>query len=520
MPLTVLTDQNVRDVLNTLTRDDVFSLHRSLADGLHNYSTAEAPEDSGCCASNQPSRISIRLRDGATTLFMPATSDAGIGCKVVTLQDSATPSDNSSSNSLSLPSRSSISSSHASISSGRSSSPSNSESTRSGRSDTFSSERGSTSSRTSRSNSRPSTPVAKIINPKDPLPDLDDRTATSPQGTLTLLTPTGQPRALISASTLTAFRTALSTTLLLKLRHHAHTLTVFGAGNQAYWHILLTLIILGPTKLHHLNVINRDFTRAQRLFMSLAKCPNKDVQDAFMGGKLRPGILTPEYGEYDRLLKEQVRAADILYCCTPSTKPLFPGSHLTSTEGRRKARYVAAVGSYKPHMQELPTEVLLQAVTGPEEGHPHRPHIHHKAAGEGGAVIVDSIEGAMKESGEIIKAGIRGRGVVELGELVMLKRSYWAEKAEREAQAHREREQKGTSKASGGGHGLGHLFHRQHKDHPPESDVIPDGGLKDWLARGNVVYKSVGIGLMDVVVGLELVKLAEERGIGTHVEDF
>lgn len=240
-----------------------------------------------------------------------------------------------------------------------------------------------------------------------------------------------------------------------------------------------------------------------------------------MGGKLRPGILTPEYKEYERLLKEQVRAADILYCCTPSTEPLFPAGYLVNTEGRRKGRYIAAVGSYKPHMQELPVEVLQQAVRGPaESGQHHRPHLHHKAAGEGGAVVVDSIEGAMREAGEVIKSGIGGDGVVELGELAMLKRSHWLEKLEKEERERNRKEREGVGREGGGGHGLGHLFHRhEHRDNHKD-ELIQDGGLHDWLARGNVIYKSVGIGLMDVVVGMEVVKLAEERGIGTHIQDF
>jgi len=40
------------------------------------------------------------------------------------------------------------------------------------------------------------------------------------------------------------------------------------------------------------------------------------------------------------------------------------------------------------------------------------------------------------------------------------------------------------------------------------------------LSEGNVVYKSVGMGLMDLVVGGELIKLAVEKGIGTTIREF
>ena len=47
-----------------------------------------------------------------------------------------------------------------------------------------------------------------------------------------------------------------------------------------------------------------------------------------------------------------------------------------------------------------------------------------------------------------------------------------------------------------------------------------NSGLKEWLTRGNVIYKSVGLGLMDVVVGNGLVDFARERKIGTTIQDF
>lgn len=40
------------------------------------------------------------------------------------------------------------------------------------------------------------------------------------------------------------------------------------------------------------------------------------------------------------------------------------------------------------------------------------------------------------------------------------------------------------------------------------------------MSRGNVIYKSVGFGLMDLVVGGELVQLAERKGVGVRIEDF
>jgi len=44
--------------------------------------------------------------------------------------------------------------------------------------------------------------------------------------------------------------------------------------------------------------------------------------------------------------------------------------------------------------------------------------------------------------------------------------------------------------------------------------------MSRWLRRGNVIYKSVGMGLMDLAVGGELVRFAREKGVGTTIYDF
>lgn len=47
-----------------------------------------------------------------------------------------------------------------------------------------------------------------------------------------------------------------------------------------------------------------------------------------------------------------------------------------------------------------------------------------------------------------------------------------------------------------------------------------DDRLVRWLQTGNVIYKSVGLGLMDLTVGMYLVDFATDRGIGTLVPGF
>lgn len=126
-------------------------------------------------------------------------------------------------------------------------------------------------------------------------------------------------------------------------------------------------------------------------------------------------------------------------------------------------------------MTELHPDIFKQAVTPDHHNH------HHKHAKTGGVVVVDSLEACLKEAGEIIQAKLKPEHLVELGELMMVKKAVMKE-------------------IEIGGEG--------------------EKGLHDWLMRGNVLYKSVGLGLMDLTVGHDLVNLAREKGVGTHIDDF
>lgn len=136
-------------------------------------------------------------------------------------------------------------------------------------------------------------------------------------------------------------------------------------------------------------------------------------------------------------------------------------------------------------MIELHPDIVRYAVA------PHHEHRHiHKRQKEGGAIIVDTVSGCLKEAGEVIQAKLMPDQVVELGELFMLKRD--AEQKKRE---------KGEKIE-------------------PGCSFQDNSGLKEWLTRGNVIYKSVGLGLMDITVGEELIRIARERKFGITIDDF
>lgn len=233
-------------------------------------------------------------------------------------------------------------------------------------------------------------------------------------------------------------------------------------------------MLRGP-EIHHVDIINRSFARAKGLMHEFyTSLEWEDLRNA--NPKVAFSIVSSEYVEYHRLLKEHMRKADAIFLCTPSTSPLFPAEHLTSTEGRKKGRYISAIGSYRPHMCEIHPDVLTQAVAPDHKRH------HHKHANKGGVIVVDSLEACLREAGEIIQAGITAEHLVEIGELLMVKKASMRE----------------IKMGTGEG----------------------ETGLRKWLEGGNVIYKSVGIGLMDICVGEDLVALAMEKGVGTTVEGF
>lgn len=87
---------------------------------------------------------------------------------------------------------------------------------------------------------------------------------------------TGQLKAVINANNLTAFRTALASSLgLTKLIAPSNAnilpeLSAFGVGLQAYWHIKLALLLY-EGKIKEVNILNRTLKNAETLADRLSK---------------------------------------------------------------------------------------------------------------------------------------------------------------------------------------------------------------------------------------------------------
>lgn len=380
------------------------------------------------------------------------------------------------------------------------------------------------------------------------------------------MAPSGKPFGFVNAESITAFRTALASSLLMIRRSKLKTITVFGTGHQAFWHIRLALLLRGPG-IKKVHVFCRDFNERSTGLMKKFFSYDTALKQAEGWADTKFDLTSLQYSEVDRLLKDYVRAADMIVCTTPATEPLFDHKILTNAEGRKRPRLIIAIGSYKPHMIEIPPEVLAQAVKIHHAGHHYQ-----KRAEEGGVIVVDTLA-CLKEAGELVHAGIEAYETVELGELVMLEAH--ATQLSQEASSTTTPESATPAESPRpsldserpplpleAGRSIALAFRNQGMDGPlsptskskskpssrkssfnlpmkpsmsfakRSSSMSSQSGKKKkvqteaqdqmcrWLSNGNVIYKSVGMGLMDLVVGGALVKMARDKNIGTTVDAF
>ncbi|KAK6463055.1 hypothetical protein DFJ63DRAFT_102933 [Scheffersomyces coipomensis] len=201
---------------------------------------------------------------------------------------------------------------------------------------------------------------------------------------------TGVLEAVINAKTLTAFRTALASTLgLVKVIHPDNKdilkeITVFGVGLQSYWHIALSLKIYGESILQ-VNIINRSIENAQNLADKLKdvfpftafNSFSFDQEDAYVG---------------------HIQNSSIIFGCTPSTVPVIKSHYINKDP--KYPKFISLIGSYKANMIELELDF-----------------INSEFKSTGTSIIVDSKDHTLLESGELIQGGIERDQLVDLVEL-------------------------------------------------------------------------------------------------------
>lgn len=192
---------------------------------------------------------------------------------------------------------------------------------------------------------------------------------------------TGRPMALLEGATLTAIRTGAASGAATDIlaRPDSRAVAVFGAGVQA------------RTQLEAVCTVRRIET-------VLVCDPLPDAVEAFIadmaGDEPIPRDIRPAADP-----AEAVRDADIICCATTSSTPVFSDADL------KPGAHINAIGSYQPHVQEIPAETVVRAL-----------------------VVVDSREAALAETGDLIQPIERGlispeHIHAELGELVLGRRA-------------------------------------------------------------------------------------------------
>ncbi|MFF4384268.1 ornithine cyclodeaminase family protein [Kitasatospora sp. NPDC001547] len=178
--------------------------------------------------------------------------------------------------------------------------------------------------------------------------------------------PTLQPLAVLDGAALTALRTPAVTAAALRRLAvpEAEHLVLFGSGPQAYGH-LDALLAVRP--LRRLTVVARNAERAE----ALAAYARKLGLTAEVGGP------------------RAVRDADLVVCCTTARTPLFDGGLVPAHAA------VAAVGSHEPDAREVDGLLVERAEL----------YVEARA-------VVD------REAGDLVMAGVAGRQLWNLAELV------------------------------------------------------------------------------------------------------
>jgi ornithine cyclodeaminase/alanine dehydrogenase-like protein (mu-crystallin family) len=183
----------------------------------------------------------------------------------------------------------------------------------------------------------------------------------------------GTPKAVFDGMTITALRTGATSGLASKLlaRSTSSTCTVFGAGVQ------------GRTQLEGVCAVC-DIKKAV-VFDTIPAASAKFADE--MSKELEIEVRVAQTS------KEAIKEADIICCATISETPIFADNDLPA------GVHINAVGSYKPHVQEVPEEMILRS-----------------------RLYVDHRESVLEETGDLIipiNKGLMTEGhiVAEIGEV-------------------------------------------------------------------------------------------------------
>lgn len=187
---------------------------------------------------------------------------------------------------------------------------------------------------------------------------------------------TGALKAVLNAKTLTAFRTALASSVALVKALDVNdnmkpiSVLVFGAGPQAFWHVFLATRLYN---VHDVTIISRRLESAETLASQLS-------------GLTQAALTTLKWEDHEKV-REHVSRCVIVFGCTPSTEGIIRSEFLDADPN--KIKFVSLIGSYKPHMIELDLDFLIKEYKVNKS-----------------KIIVDSVPLCLDEAGEIVQARV------------------------------------------------------------------------------------------------------------------
>jgi len=184
----------------------------------------------------------------------------------------------------------------------------------------------------------------------------------------------GRPLALMDGASLTALRTGAASGVATDLlaRHDAETVAIFGAGAQGRTQLEAVCAV---RKISHAFVFNRSRQRAAQFATEMSEQLGIEVTVAKSSDALRQ--------------------TDIICAATNSAQPVLADCDI------RSGVHINAIGSYKPHIREIPGETVTRA-----------------------RVFVDCKESCLTEAGDILiplQEGLFDEKHIlgEIGELVL-----------------------------------------------------------------------------------------------------
>jgi len=198
------------------------------------------------------------------------------------------------------------------------------------------------------------------------------------QAIVTVFDPTtGQVTAQLEGGTITSIRTGAASGLATDLmaRKDAKVAAVFGAGVQARTQLEAVCTV---REIEEVFIFDPDTDRAQEMAVEVAG-----------QGPIAGNVCVA------RTPKEAIEHADIICTVTTAHEPVFEDIDL------KRGAHINAVGSYQPHVREIPTETIIRS-----------------------RLVVDHRETALAETGDLIQPIASGAITAdhihtELGDLVL-----------------------------------------------------------------------------------------------------